>query len=95
MGCCGGKVGPKIVQRASSPRPTRTKQPRAIPPANSRRLVRNDNAQLRTPTVLKAKARADGTKSCPLCGAMVKTVLAGTGSRKRFICSSCGNQFSK
>lgn len=99
MGCgsCGGNVSPKIVQRVTSTSKTpQPKQIRAITPPSSMKVVRtNNNTKLRTPTVMKAKSRADGTKSCTICGGVVKMVLSGTGKRKRLTCSSCGHQFSK
>ena len=94
MGCCGSS-GPKLVRRSTSKGAVKKAQATpvtSIYPKSIQRIIKTSTPKV-TPTVQKAMVRAAGIKNCPTCGTPVTTVLAGSGSRKRRICKSCGKQF--
>lgn len=96
MGCgsCGGKVSPQIIQRnLIKSAVAATQQARYIMPKDSKKLIRPPVKK--SSTIQKAEIRADGMRMCSICGGKLKTVLAGSGPKRRFSCPSCGAQFSK
>ncbi len=106
MGCgsCGGGINPKAIQRTAIHSTSVAKKPQVIAPPNTQKTVLNTKqVKLQTQAVAitplnsvnKANVRASNTKQCPNCGAMIRTILAGSGPQRRLICTACGRQYSK
>lgn len=87
---CGGRISPQTIQKgAVGARKPVAKKVQPIAPIDTRKIAQSGPAPLKTKIKVKSK------QSCPICGAGVRTMMAGTGPKKRFICTSCGNQFTK
>lgn len=105
MGCCGGGKSIKIntTKKASiTPKKIRPVMPasttKIVTPAQqqikAKQVITKATVTVAATTVQKAKQRAAEMKTCPSCGASVRSMMAGSGPKRRWVCGSCGRQFA-
>ena len=99
-GCGGGNI--RIAPRTSTvviPRPVpvnRDLQPRPIRRSGVSGVSVDNGIKVRPMSITKsAKIRADDTKLCPSCGAILSIEYKGKTRRKRYRCNQCRTTFSQ
>ena len=97
MGCggCGGINAIKVMRTQAR----EVKSPRPIPaptlrPRSTTKIVVSSLKPDTTSVTIKARQRAKDMKLCPLCGATLSIIIAGSGARNRRRCSHCDRVFA-